>query len=734
MARLIVSITQSVTEGFQVVASEGKQAILSRVLGVLVITGLAGCSASDFDERAALALRDKYSVTIHRDLLGVPHIYGKTDADAAFGLAYAQGEDHWQLIEDQMPFYRGTNARYNGPDAAVTDYLIKLLGIWPTIEVNYESQLQEATRRYISGFVDGLNYYAARHPEQVQKPDILPVTAHDIVAGNMLRHLLFYGFEGAVRELAGATRARNVSGSGSGVASRQAADEVWIDGVPIGSNAFAVAPHAADDGATRLAINSHQPTTGPVAWYEAHLKSDEGLNVMGGLFPGSASISLGFNETVAWAATVNNPDLVDIYVLEIHPEDPDKYLLDGQWVDLEVGEVDIELTLWGWLPWSVSREVLASVHGPVMRTDHGTYAIRYAGQGEIRQAEQWYRLDRTANVREWLEVMGMESFASFNFVAADSSGDIVFLHNSLTPDRKPGYDWTQYLPGDDSSLIWQNYLPLEDLPMVFNPEAGFVHSANQTPFQVTASAENPQPGDYPAEAGFQTSMTNRAWRGLELFESLAPISADDFFAIKHDKFYSARSRPAGWVRQALELDLRGTDLEPAQSVLAGWDLGTDVDNTGAALGVCFVATDWQADTELLPTDEIKTALTRCNELLSVNFGRLDPPWGDVNRHVRGEVNVPIGGGPDILRAVYGRGMEENGFLTNVAGDGLYYLVSWAADGTQTVLGTHHFGSATLDQSSVHFSDQAASYAREELRDPQYRHDDLMSNLQQSYNP
>ncbi|MFV2090839.1 MAG: penicillin acylase family protein, partial [Pseudomonadales bacterium] len=592
------------------------------------------------------------------DHLGVPHVYGETDADAAFGLAYAQGEDHWRLIEEQIPFYRGTNARYNGPDAAVTDYLVKLLRIWPTIEAKYETELDVQTRRYVQAFADGLNYYAAMHPDQVTHPDILPVTGHDIVAGNMLRHLLFYGFEGAIRELGGPVRARGISGRG--VAGGLDESEVVVDGVPVGSNAFAVAPHYTDDGATRLAINSHQPTTGPVAWYEAHIRSKEGLNMMGGLFPGSSSISVGFNETLAWAATVNKPDLVDIYVLEIDPQDPDKYRLDGQWVNLDVGEVEIEVTLWGWLPWSVSREVLYSRHGPVLRTDHGTYAIRYAGHGEMRQAQQWYRLDKATSVAEWLEVMGMASFASFNFVAADATGNIAFVHNSLTPDREPGYDWTQYLPGDDSSLIWQSYLPFGRLPQVINPKAGFVHSANQTPFRVTKADGNPQPGDFPVAAGFQTRMTNRAWRGLELLESLAPISAEDFFAIKHDKFYSNRSRPAGWVRQALELDLSGTELENAQSVLGSWDLGTDVDNPGAALGVCFVATDWKEKGPVLEVGEIHSALKRCSELLLSNFATLNPPWGEVNRHVRGEVNVPIGGGPDILRAVYGRGLEENG--------------------------------------------------------------------------
>lgn len=125
---------------------------------------------------------------------------------------------------------------------------------------------------------------------------------------------------------------------------------------------------------------------------------------------------------------------------------------------------------------------------------------------------------------------------------------------------------------------------------------------------------------------------------------------------------------------------------------------------------------------------------RCSALLKAKFGRLDPPWGEVNRHVRGDVNVPVGGGPDILRAIYGRGLEEDGYLTNVAGDGLYYLVSWDAEGTQTVRGTHHFGSATLDESSPHYADQAASYASESLRDPLYDEAKLKGSIERSYVP
>lgn len=682
---------------------------------------VVGCGAPDRSDWLTLA--DRYDVTIKRDIWGVPHIHGSTNVDVAFGFAYAQAEDNWATIEESMPLYRGEMAAISGPDAAVTDYLVKLLRIWPVLEERYEQDLSPEMRDYLQAFADGLNYYAARHPEAVRW-DLGPVTPHDIVAGHMLRHLLFFGFDRSVRELTGPQRARDISRI-----------EVAFNDLPVGSNAFAVAPNYSSDGATRLAINSHQPTTGPVAWYEAHISSDQGLNVMGGVFPGSPSIALGFTESLGWAATVNQPDLFDVYVLEINPENPDQYLLDGEWHDLDVSSVEIDVKLWGFLPWSVDQEVVYSAHGPVLRNDHGSYAFRYPGMNETRQVEQWYRMNFATTVEEWREVMRMQSFASFNFVAADKDGNIMFVHNSLTPVRTPGYDWSQYLPGDDSALIWNETMAFDQLPAVVNPESGWVHSANHTPFNVTGAADNPDPAAFPDTAGFDARMTNRAVRGLELFEQLGPISAADFSAIKHDKRYSSASRPAENVKMALALDYAGQpELAAAQEVLAAWDLNTDIDNTSAALGVCLVSSREVVNAKPATEELIAAEFERCVTLLTEKFARVDPAWGDVNRHVRGDVNVPVGGGPDTLRAIYGRGLEEDGFLTNVAGDGLYYLLSWDQDGNQQVLGTHHFGSATLDPSSPHYSDQAVAFAEERLRDPLFDPDRLNANLGRSYRP
>jgi penicillin amidase/acyl-homoserine-lactone acylase len=706
------------------------------LLIILAVLFLGSC-AEEFNASDYLQLGDRYDVKIERDHLGVPHIIGDRDVDAAFGFAYAQAEDNWQIIHDSIPLYRGINATINGRDAATVDFLVKWLGIWDAIDAGYETQLKPATRAYIEAFADGVNYYAALHPKDTNE-SLFPMTGKDVVSGYMLRHLLFYGFDATVTELFEEQRKHPISGGTDSLANTESTlrHGVSIGGLPVGSNAIAVSPYNSTDGATRLAINSHQPTTGPVAWYEAHVQSNEGLNIMGGLFPSGATMGVGFTENLAWGVTVNKPDLVDVYVLDMDPNDPMRYKLDGEWAILESEDIKIDLTLMGFLPWSVTQEGLKSVHGPVLRTDHGTYAIRYAGMGEMRQVEQWLAMSKAQNLADWRDAMRIHSFASFNFVYADREGNTMFVHNSLTPKRVAGYNWTQYLPGDDSSLIWDQTIAFDELPQVINPKSGYIHSANQSPFHVSGEGDNPIETNYRPEDGFPTRMTNRADRGLELLAELGTISEEEFSQIKHDKSFSKNSRSMAYLNQALELDLRERPQQyrDAQQLISNWDRNTNIENRGAALSTCVLGAEWQAEQQGRPAPDVADELTRCTNLLIDKTGRIDPVWGDINRHVRGNLNLAVGGGPDTLRAVYGTGMEDNGFLTNVAGDGLYYLVSWDAQGNQKIRGVHQFGAATLDENSPHFSDQAQDYVDEVLHDPLFDAELRASKIEQRYKP
>ena len=663
-----------------------------------------------------------HEASIERDQYGVPHIYGETDADAAFGLAYAQAEDSWPIMEGSLPFFRGNAGLYEGQEGAQSDYLVKWLDLWGTLDRDYERVLSPEIRRYVEAFAEGFNAFTRDNPSEVKHPELLPITGKDIIAGHMLRHPLFYGFDGPVLELFGDERPNTVSKAPYNPKPKD----------PIGSNATAIAPSRTEDGSTYLIINSHQPLTGPVAWYEAHIESGEGLNVMGGLFPGAPTIGVGFTEEHGWGATVNKPDLVDIYVLKMNPGNPNQYRLDDEWRDLEVGEVKLKLKLWGFIPWSVKREVLRSVHGPALRTEHGVYAIRYAGIDEMRQVEQWLAMNKAKNFEEWSAAVALNHIQSFNFVYANRHGDIHFIHNAQLPVRAPGWNWQQYLPGDRSDLIWQRYHPTSALPQVTNPASGFVHSANQTPFNITEPEDNPQPIAVPADGGWQTRMTNRATRGLELFADFEQISFDEAWELKHDNRYSVNYRGIAFLSEVIALPRASDTVSRAIEILESWDLGTDKENRGAALGVCVLAAEWQAESGGTSNPEAQAILDGCIDQTLEIGGRLDPRWGDVNRHGRDGTHWPVAGGPDTLRAIYSRRLDGDDHLTAVAGDGLYYFIRWMPDGEQKVLGTHQYGNDMTDPASPHYLDQAEDYTNEILHEPLFTADSRRGRITKQY--
>ena len=237
------------------------------------------------------------------------------------------------------------------------------------------------------------------------------MTGKDVVAGFVFRTPMFYGFQRHVLALFDEERSVEEGPRRGQLARGMRPGTDFALGL-IGSNAIAVAPARSTDGATRLLVNSHQPYTGPVAWYEARLKSEEGWDMAGGVFPGSPVVLHGHNRHLGWASTVNRPDLVDVYRLELHPENRNRYRFDGEWRDLEVDEAEISVKIFGRLRWTVKRELLRSVHGPAIRRDHGTYALRYSGMDEIRQLEQYYRLGKAQNFDEWRAAMAMQARAA----------------------------------------------------------------------------------------------------------------------------------------------------------------------------------------------------------------------------------------------------------------------------------------------------------------------------------
>ncbi|MFQ5627485.1 MAG: acylase, partial [bacterium] len=501
-----------------------------------------------------------------------------------------------------------------------------------------------------------------------------------------------------------------------------------------GSNTFAIAPSRSADGKTRLAINSHQPWEGPAAWYEAHLKSEEGWDMVGGLFPGSPVILHGHNRHLGWAHTVNRPDLIDVYVLEINPDNPEQYKFDGEWQELDIRETPIRVKLFGPFYWTVKREVLWSIHGPVVRQPHGTYAIRIAGYGRIRQIEQWYRMNKAQNFSEWQEAMRIGAMPMFNTGYADKDGNIFYIYNGLLPKRAEGYDWSKYLPGNSSETIWDEYLPFEKLPQVNNPLSGFIQNCNSSPFRTTIGPGNPDSASYTSTYGIETRMTNRSLRALELFGFDESITPDEFYAYKFDIKYSKKSAMAGILRKLLDVSApQDSLLQNALDELKGWELRTDKQSTGAALAVLSFQRYFSANLDTLQTSTLLARLKKTARKLQQKFDRLDVPWGDVNRLIRGEVDLSLDGGPDVLRAVYGR-LRDDGRLQGSAGDCYVLLVEWDQDGTVHSQSVHQYGSATLDQTSPHYADQTELFANLKMKPVWINEAEIRANLEAEYRP
>ena len=701
-------------------------------------------NTKNFSPEKYKQIAQSYNYEIKRDEYGVPHVIGKTDKDASFGFGYAQTEDDYENIEFAIKMARGSLSDFDFSFESIStlyslitgkgdilsnlsaikgvelDFLIKFMNVEEVVS-NKKNIIDQNIITYLKGYADGINYWAALNPNKVDQ-SIFPVSENDLLVGMVFRMPLFYGFDHYIEELIDLLSDEEKLE----VATNSLSHQPFIASVkshfnPSGSNAFAVSKKRSANNETLLVINSHQPLTGPVAWYEAHIKSDEGLNIMGGTFPGSPFIHVGFNEYLGWGATVNQPDLGDIYELTINPENENQYLLDGEWVDFRIINQNFRVKLFGPFAINYPLDMYFSEHGPVLKDGTKAYALRYVGMEDVNQVTEWYRLNKAESFEEWTDALRMQEIASLNLIYADKEDNIFFVHNVKSPIRDNNFDWSKILPGDRSDLIWKDFHSFDDIPQIKNPNSGYLFSTNQNPFFVTDSEDNLNPNDFSDTFGFQTRTTNRAYRSYELLSRDTDITYEEISLIKHDNKFSYNSRQYAFMEKIFNTDFsENKKLQEAQKFLKEWDLGTDFENEYAAFGVCILSPEWLAEIKREPQPDPIEIFSDCVDEMYKNFGSLSVPWKNVNFLDRGNKMIPIQGGPDVLRAVYAP-RSDDGILKAVAGDGLYIYVVWDEDKDQISESIHQYGSATIDRNSKHYDDQMQLYADEKLKDTFFDH-------------
>lgn len=662
------------------------------------------------------------SITIARDSFGIPHIYGSTDAEVAYGLAWAHSEDDFENIQYNLLAGKGMLGEVIGKEGVLFDFGLKFLRIDSLVEARYEKDISSDYKRVLEGYAQGINDFAASHPKEVVLKKAFPIRPKDMVKGYTLQTSLMAGLGMALKAM------------------RDDKVQEYYAPNDVGSNSMAIAPARTTDGAAYLLINSHQPIEGRFAWYEAHLQSEEGWNIIGGLFPGGASVFVGTNEHLGWAHTTNYHNFGDIYRLEVNPKNKSQYKYDGMWRDFAKRTIRLKVKL-GFIKLGVTRTVLETEYGPVFKTKNAWYAIRFPAYTDIRAAEQWYRMDKARSLDEFEKAMRMDALPLFNVVYADREGNIYFHSGGQIPRRNPSLDWRQPIAANSSAYKWNDLLKYDEKPTVLNPECGFIYNCNQTPLFSTGD-ECEWQGYF---TGLQQFVYNRGERFREMLEGHeGKFSWEDFLWIKFDKAYNDTGTYAKNFAALYTLDeSKYPDIADAIRKLKNWNREGTADNTDAALALVthdFLRKKCDCPFALLmirkraiTEEEAVEAIREAKKFMLKTHSTLDVSLGEVQRHIRGSVSLPAGGLREVPRAADGKLFDKKkGIFRVESGDGYIQAVKFYKDKIE--LSAINAYGASAHPGSPHYNDQMQIFEKEKFRMMTFDKADILKKSERVYHP
>jgi acyl-homoserine-lactone acylase len=626
---------------------------------------------------------NEYDVNIHRDFWGIPYIKGETDMDVAYGIGLSHAEDAYDDLVELMPLYRGKSALFNGLKGVETDYLVRLLRVHQNVEKYAKDQLSDKSLQMAQAYADGVNQFAKDNPSKVNQR-LHPITKEDVIAGSYIQHLFFAGLDSGLQ-----TMSDHISKS-----------------IPTGSNAIAANGAKTEGDSSFLLINSHQPLAGPVGWYELNVESQSGWNAHGGNFPGSFVVNIGFNRNIGWGATVNRPDVLDIFELTINPTNPDEYLLDKAWVPFEIEEDYLQIKLLGFLKIKSKQSFKYSKFGPVLEIQDKVFALRHSTQNSFQEIDGWFSLNEADSVKSFESALSSRKIPSFNFVVMDSSKNIGFFYNGRIPSRENAKAARKVLQGTSSRDIWPLNKSIKDLPTFINPENGWIQSTNQNPYAVMGEYSS-APELESSHVYFEQRLTNRSFVANELLSPKTKITLDDFIDIKFDNSYSKNSRQYQFL-----LQLAKSNQEIALKV-EPWDRQTNFRNRHAGFNSCLMAHEWLAEMNAQPIPMTKDIVATCKDWFVEIDRKQTDEWGDITTISRLGRSYPIQGSLDTLRAVYGTPNDKTNSIDMSGGDGLFYIIE-EGEGGRMIYGMHNFGSSR-NRESVHYSDQTFLFSQEALR-------------------
>jgi penicillin amidase len=744
----------------------------------LLVAALATAHADDRPAHGAAGRVSALarSVTIYRDNFGVPHVYGPTDASCVFGFVYAQAEDYFWQVEDSYLRALGRAAEVYGEKSLPDDLVNRALEI-PRLSQEEAKSASPRSREICQAIADALNLYLTVNPQV--RPRLITHFEpwHPFAFRRFILYQSFiYGKSGLrASDILSAVGEIHQNKLGAvpfpaDLRTELAALEQERQGMTehLGSNMWAIRPDKSTSGHALLFINPHQPFFGPGQWYEGHISSDEGWNLLGACFFGSPFPTLGYNGHVAWSHTVNNPDIVDLYTITFDDKsDPLKY---------RYGDRSRQAVAW------VDDIVVNGANGPVRRrfrftkTHHGpVVAVREGKPMAIRLAklqagaaiDQSYAMGRAKSVAEFKEAMRPCNLPMFNTLVADSGGNIFYVYNGAVPRRSAKFDWTKPVDGSNPETEWQGYLALDELPQLENPKCGFLQNCNQSPLSTTPIArelragevdENPKASQFPpyVMATEHQRDNPRAQISRRILHSTGKFAYEDWTRDGFDtKILEAELHIPELVKEWDTLSSKEPDraakLKEPIELLKRWNRISSVDS----VAMTVFAEGYERALKMLAKRDLNDfprirALEETLADLEKTQGRWKVPWGEINRLQRipgsqidlqghgafrdDQPSYPIAGAPGPLGIVFNfYAIPQAGQKRRygVAGHSFVGAVELAPQAkVKTVI---QFGESG-DPGSPHWFDQAALYANKQFKPSWYARAEVEAHSQRHYHP
>ncbi|MBL6684767.1 MAG: penicillin acylase family protein [Flavobacteriaceae bacterium] len=661
---------------------------------------------------------DVKNIEILRDSYGVPHIYAKTDAELAYGLAWAHSEDDFRTIQEAYLAGNGLLSKHIGLRGAPADFLTQLIRSDYVVDSLYNT-IDKKFIKVIEGYAQGINKFAELNPDQVLVKKLFPITPKKMVKYSFLQ--LFISSEGdkAIRSIF-ENNVTNIS---------------FLDENKLGSNLFAFSTNITKNGETYLGINTHQPLDGPASWYEAHLVSEEGTNIIGATFAGAPCILTGTNENLGWTHTVNYPDKTDIFQLEM--VDRKNYKFDDQILKLKTYKAKAYIKILG-IPIRVKKKYYESIYGPTLKNKNGFYSVRTASLFHIRGLEQWWKMNKAKNFTEFYDILKMNQIPGYNIGYADKNDTIFYISNGIIPKRNDAYNWETIVPGNTKKTLWNKYYKTDELPQVISPKSGYVYNANHSPFKSTSIEENPEPNDFAKNMNFELYDNNRSKRIFELINSYESINYNDFKEIKYDHTFPT---PFHYnfmdVNQIMDMSPEDyPEIKELLTEIQEWDRKTNIESIGAGTYAMFYYSlnKYYRKNYInrnFGKDIIAQALKDVKERMIKYFKTTKVKLGDYQKLVRGNKEIPIWGMPDVITAMNANNYKK-GKIRVTHGESYIQFAKFSKKGTE-IESIISYGSSDHEDSE-HYSDQMNIYKKFGTKKMSFDKETNYKNAKKIYNP